>query len=153
MNDKKILQETYKRQFLAGIINETKYDDLINQIAADFQSQLDYEKERDETYLLEGNKMMAHRKEKLSQKADAKKGKMKKILDIPQDEEVSDHYKSGKALVNALMSKIDDKKEVTGMLAFAANINKEEDVFDKALAYMKKLDESNSFDEKDFLSE
>jgi hypothetical protein len=142
-NKKQVLKETYKRQRLAGIISESKYDDLIAQIAVDYQGQLDYERERDETYLLEN--------EKFAKKAAPKRGKMKKILDIPEDEKVSDHYKSGKALANALMGKLNNQKEVTGMLAFAANVNKEEDVFDKALSYMKKIEESSKIDETDFL--
>jgi len=64
---------------------------------------------------------------------------MHKLLNIPDDKEVSDVYTSGEKLAKDLMAKVKDEKEVTGMLAFAANIDKTDNVFDSALSYMKKI--------------
>jgi hypothetical protein len=71
--------------------------------------------------------------EKTLSKVQPKEGKMHDILGIPAGEKITDHYTSGKALYDALMSKVGDKKKVKSMLAYAANINSEKDVFDKAL--------------------
>lgn len=67
-----------------------------------------------------------------------KKGKMHDILNIPDDKKITDVYTSGKELAKDLVDKV-GKKEATGMLAFAANINKEHDIFDIALSAMKNL--------------
>lgn len=59
-------------------------------------------------------------------------GKMKKALNIDDDKQVSDVYTSGKKLAKDLVNKVGLKK-AQGMLAFAANIHKEQDIFDVAL--------------------
>lgn len=66
-------------------------------------------------------------------KVQPEEGKMHKILGLSAGEKITDHYKSGKALYDALMDKVGDKKKVKSMLAYAANINSGQDVFDKAL--------------------
>lgn len=66
-------------------------------------------------------------------KVQPEEGKMHKILGLSADEKITDRYKSGKALYDALMDKVGDKKKVKSMLAYAANINSGQDVFDKAL--------------------
>lgn len=71
-----------------------------------------------------------------------KAGKMHKVLGIDADKKIEDVYKDGDKLAQALYDKLKDKKEVTGMLAFAANINKEVDIFDKALKAIKDVKES-----------
>ena len=79
--------------------------------------------------------------EKFAQKADAKKGKMHKLLGIPEDEKVTDHFKSGKALAEKLLKAVDgDHKKAAGMLAFAANVDKTNNVLDAALKHLKKMD-------------
>lgn len=75
---------------------------------------------------------------------DTDEGKMHRLLDIPQDKEIKDVYSDGKKLAKDLMDKVGDEQEVTGMLAFAANINDEHDVFDEALSSMKEIDETTS---------
>ncbi len=63
---------------------------------------------------------------------DVTKGRMHKVLGIPEDKEIKDVYKSGKKLAKDLVNKVGLKK-AQGMLAFVANINKEDDIFDVAL--------------------
>jgi hypothetical protein len=71
---------------------------------------------------------------------DKEPGKMHKVLGINQDERILDYYTDGKKLAQDLYDKLGDKKEVAGMLAYAANIDSEKNVFDDAL---KSLDEIN----------
>ena len=84
-------------------------------------------------------KILFEEKEKWSKGITVKKGKMKSLLGIKPDEKVSSKYTSGEKLAKALMAKVKDEKEVTGMLAYAANLSSKEDVFDSALSYMKKI--------------
>jgi DNA-binding transcriptional regulator GbsR (MarR family) len=70
-----------------------------------------------------------------------KKGKMHKLLNIPEEKKVSDVYTSGKKIAQDLLDATGDRKEATSMLAFAANTNKEDDIFDKALKIIKNLEE------------
>lgn len=84
--------------------------------------------------VLEGNKL-------ISDTAKPKKGKMHKVLGIPEDKEIHDVYTSGKKLASALIAKV-GKKKAQGMLAFAANINSAHDIFDKALSALKSIDEA-----------
>lgn len=69
---------------------------------------------------------------KWAKKVKPEKGKMKKVLGIPDDKEISDVYSSGKKLAKDLTDKV-GLKDAKSMLAFAANVNKKEDVFDVAL--------------------
>ena len=79
---------------------------------------------------------------KWAQKAKPKKGKMHELLGLDPDEKVSSKYTSGKKLAEALLKATNnDKKKVASMLAFAANVDKTDNVLDKALRYLKKLDD------------
>lgn len=89
--------------------------------------------------VLEGNKL-------ISDTAKPKKGKMHKVLGIPEDKEIHDVYTSGKKLASALIAKV-GKKKAQGMLAFAANINSAHDIFDKALSALKSIDEAINYDD------
>ena len=91
--------------------------------------------------LLDNIKSMLTEEKKWAGKVKVKKGKMHKLLNIPDDKKVTDVYTSGEKLAKALMAKVKDEKEVTGMLAFAANVDKTDNVLDKALRYMKKIGE------------
>ena len=68
-----------------------------------------------------------------------KKGKMHALLNVPQDKEITDVYDDPVKLAEDLVKATGDKKEATGMLAFAANINPKENIFDKALRAMPKV--------------
>tara|TARA_Y100000310_G_C20704363_1_gene833757 strand:+ start:44230 stop:44529 length:300 start_codon:yes stop_codon:yes gene_type:complete len=79
-------------------------------------------------------------KEKWAQDVKVKKGKMHKLLNVPDDKKISDVFKSGKALaLKLLKANKDDEKKTSSMLAFAANVDKEDTVLDKALRYMKQV--------------
>lgn len=126
----KFLMENAKNKFLSGIINENDYERLLQQIAVDFQDTLEYEKERDETYLLET--------------------RMHDVLGIPESEKVSSRYTSGAKLAKALIDKVGDERKVSEILTLAENTNKE-DIVVRALKYMKHINESyGSIEETDF---
>jgi len=73
-------------------------------------------------------------------KKDIKKGKMHDLLNVPQDKEITDVYDDPVKLAKDLVKAVDgDQKEATGMLAFAANINPDINIFDKALKAMKEI--------------
>lgn len=67
-------------------------------------------------------------------------GHMKEVLGIPEDEDIVDHYKDHRQLVRDLLKKV-SYKEAVGMLAFAANVNTEHNIYDRALKYIKELKE------------
>jgi len=84
--------------------------------------------------------------EKWAQDAKPKKGKMHELLGLKDNETVSSKYTSGEKLAKALLRATNnDRKKVASMLAFAANVDKSDNVLDSALRYMKK---SNKNDEK-----
>lgn len=68
-----------------------------------------------------------------SKDVDVETGKMHKVLAIPQDEKIEDHYDSGEELADDLVDAVGDEKEASSMIAYAANINPENDIYDKAL--------------------
>ena len=73
-------------------------------------------------------------------KKKVKKGKMHDLLGVPQDKEIADVYKDPKKLAQDLVKATGgDQKEATGMLAFAANINPANNIFDQALKAMKDI--------------
>jgi len=78
--------------------------------------------------------------DKWGQKAAPEKGKMHKLLNIPEDKKIEDVYKSGKKLAQDLIEKVGLKK-AAGMINFAANINKDIDIFDKTQEYLSKQEE------------
>jgi len=155
--EKVLLEQKAKTQFVAGIINENAYESLIQQIALDFQKNMEYEEERDEMYLLESNRRILGFDKKDSKEiifinesddknldieVDIEKGSIYDILGMDLDEKISSKYTSGAKLAKALMDKVGNQKEVVGMLSVAASENVEEEVFDRALRYMKHIDES-----------
>lgn len=73
--------------------------------------------------------------EKWAQDADPDEGKMHRLLDIPEDEEVTDHYDSGEQLAKDLVDEV-GQDEASSMLAFAANLSGEQ-IFQDALEYIK----------------
>jgi len=73
-------------------------------------------------------------------KVNVKEGKMHKLLGVPSGEKIEDHYKTGMELAKALVKALKgDQKKAAGMLAWAANIQKRGDIFDNALASLKKI--------------
>jgi hypothetical protein len=69
-----------------------------------------------------------------------KPGKMHRLLGIKENELIKDHYTSGEKLAKDLLKSLNgDKKKASGMLSFAANANKEDDIFDVALRSLKNL--------------
>lgn len=65
---------------------------------------------------------------------------MHKVLGIPAGDKIEDHYKTGMALAKALVKALDgNQKKAAGMLAWAANVRKEGDIFDDALSALKKI--------------
>lgn len=69
-----------------------------------------------------------------------KQGKMRKLLNIPDGKKISDVFKSGKDLAMKLLkANNNDESKTASMLAFAANVDKEDTVLDKALRHMKKI--------------
>lgn len=74
-------------------------------------------------------------------KVHPKKGKMHKVLGIPEDKEIKSVYTSGKKLAADLVAKV-GKKKAEGMLAFAANVNKADNIFDKALRALKNVNKN-----------
>lgn len=86
-----------------------------------------------EEFLLNENK-------KWSKDIKIKGGKMTELLNIPEGKTISDIYTSGKKLASKLLSVVKgDKKKASSMLAFAANINPTDNVYDKALRAIKNL--------------
>lgn len=74
--------------------------------------------------------------EKIS-KVHPDEGKMHKILGVEPGEKIEDKFKSGEDLYKHLLSKLKDHTKVIKMIAYAANISKENDIFDAALRYAK----------------
>lgn len=77
--------------------------------------------------------------EKWAQNVDVEKGKMHKKLGVPENKNIKDVYSSGKKLAKDLLKAVGNKKEATGMIAYAANVNSEKNVFDDALKAVKNL--------------
>jgi hypothetical protein len=84
-------------------------------------------------------------KQLISASAKPKHGKMHQALGIPEDKEIKDVYTSGRKLAEDLVAKV-GRKEAASMLAFVANINKEEDIYDRALRAVKNINESYAMD-------
>lgn len=58
-----------------------------------------------------------------SKGVDAEEGKMHRLLDISQDEQIEDHYDSGEKLADDLVKATNDEKEAAGMINYAANLS------------------------------
>jgi hypothetical protein len=90
---------------------------------------------------LHSGKNNIQEKQLISASAKPKHGKMHQVLGIPEDKEIKDVYTSGRKLAEDLVAKV-GRKEAFSMLAFVANINKEEDIYDVALRAVKNVNES-----------
>lgn len=77
--------------------------------------------------------------EKWAQGVDVEKGKMHRLLNVPPDKKITDVYTDGKKLATDLVKATGSQKEAASMLAFAANVDKQNNVLDSALAYMKEI--------------
>jgi len=110
-----------------AIIDPEDYAKKINVII----NQILKEIEKEDVFLKEDNQLSDVK---------VKKGKMHKILNIPEDKDVEDIYKSGEELVKVLVKKVGEKK-ATEMINFAANINSKKNIFDSAQKALKKIEE------------
>lgn len=81
-------------------------------------------------------------KDKWSKDVDIEKGKMHKILGIDQNKDIEDVYKSGEKLAKDLINKVGREKAV-GMINFAANINKENNIYDAAQKWLSSNKKEN----------
>lgn len=73
-------------------------------------------------------------------KVHVKPGKMHKLLNIPAEQKIEDHYKNGLELAKALVKALNgNQQKAAGMLAWAANIRKEHQIFDDALSALKEF--------------
>ncbi|MFW5847320.1 MAG: hypothetical protein ACOCVF_00175 [bacterium] len=86
--------------------------------------------------------------EKWGQKADVDKGKMHKVLNVPQDKDVEDEYSSGEQLAKDLIDKV-GREEAAGMINFAANINSEHNIYDDAQDWLSKSSKDESVNENE----
>jgi hypothetical protein len=82
--------------------------------------------------------LIERKKEKSIIDVKPKKGRMRAILGIPDGDTISDHYTSGRVLAKALVDKV-GKKEAAGMLAYVANIDSDDNLFDVALRALKDI--------------
>lgn len=83
------------------------------------------EKKKDEDYWVKDSK--------------PEKGKMHKLLGIPEDEKISDHYTSSEKLAKDLLKATGDEAEASRMLGFAGFANKDNPaLFRKARTFLKK---------------
>lgn len=80
------------------------------------------------------------REQEWSQDVDVERGKMHDLLDIPQDQDIEDEYDDGQELADDLVDATGDEQEASGMIAFAANINDEDNIYDDALDAIKNTD-------------
>ena len=78
--------------------------------------------------------------EKWAQKVNVKTGRMHDLLNIPPNKKIIDVYKSGTTLAKDLLKAVNgNKKQASSMLAFAANVDKRNNILDMALKAIKKL--------------
>ena len=69
---------------------------------------------------------------------EVKKGKLHELLGVDPSEDISDHFKSGKAIVNKLKGKVSNNEAIK-MLNFAHNISSNPNpVFKDAVDHLKK---------------
>ena len=79
-------------------------------------------------------------KKKWAAEVKPKKNSMHDILGIDPDQKISSHYKSGKALADALIAKV-GRKKAASMINFAANVSSAEDIFDAAQKALSKKED------------
>lgn len=77
--------------------------------------------------------------EKWSKDVDVEEGKMHKLLNVPKDKQIEDHYDSGKKLADDLVKAIGDEKEASSMINYAANLGGSQ-LFKDAQDAIKKKD-------------
>ena len=85
----------------------------------------------------------AHESKKTISKSTIHQGKMHKILGIELGKKIADKYKTGESLYHALNGKLKDHGKAMKMIAYAANISKEKDIFDAAMRYGKEHNPNN----------
>jgi hypothetical protein len=87
------------------------------------------------------DKFINESKEKWAGDVKVKKNRMHELLNIPVDKKISDVYTSGKKLAEDLYEATGKNlKKTSSMLAFVANTNPDEDIFDVALRHVKTLE-------------
>lgn len=84
-------------------------------------------------------KKVINEQEQWAQDVDVEEGKMHDVLGIPEDEKIVDNYDSGEQLAQDLVDAVGED-EAASMLAFAANVDDEENVLDDALAALKEME-------------
>lgn len=89
---------------------------------------------------------------KWSKDVDVDRGKMHRLLNVPDDEDIEDHYNSGKKLAQDLIDKV-GREEAAGMINFAANINSEHNIYDDAQDWLDKTGDKENQDEAYHLKE
>lgn len=83
---------------------------------------------------------------KWAQNVDTDEGKMHRLLNVPEDEDVEDHYSSGKKLAQDLIDKV-GREEAAGMINFAANVNSERNIYDEAQDWLDKTGDKENTNE------
>lgn len=78
------------------------------------------------------------KEKKWTKNIDIEKGKMHKVLGIDLDKKISSKYTSGKKLAQDLINAV-GRKKAAGMINFSANINSDENIFDKAQKALNKI--------------
>lgn len=78
--------------------------------------------------------------EKWSQDVDVDEGGMHDALGIPQDEDINDHYTSGEQLARDLIDAV-GREEAAGMINFAANVNPDYNLYDRAQNALNRIEE------------
>lgn len=69
---------------------------------------------------------------------EVKQGKLRNLLDIPDDKQIEDVYSSGTKLATKLLKKVDYESAIK-MLVFAANMNPDIKVLKAAVNACKRL--------------
>lgn len=76
--------------------------------------------------------------EKWGQDVDVDEGGMHDALGIPQDQDINDVYTSGEQLARDLIDAV-GREEAAGMINFAANINSEDNLYDRAQRALNRI--------------
>ncbi len=80
--------------------------------------------------------------EKWAQDVDVDRGEMHKALDVPKDKKISTHYTSGEQLARDLID-AQGREEAAGMINFAANVNSEDNIFDRAQTVLSRIEKES----------
>lgn len=87
-----------------------------------------------------GVRRALHEQDEQLSDVDVEEGEMHDLLGVDQDENISDVYTDGEQLARDLVDATGDEQEASGMIAYAANINPEDNVFDEALEAIGEID-------------